>query len=187
MFQFANASPTLVLKQFTLNRQPAQAAAALEIVGRPSGLIGFLLSVLGIDTTTFLRVYTDRIEFRATSLFGDQTSVFPLDAITAVRGGHAKPLSYLIFAGILLVIGAPLLMIYIGIVFWLVALVLIVLYFFRQSLNLEVSVSGDTYTGLTFHRSVIENVRIDIDRVRVRVREARDLIYELVAIARSGV
>lgn len=181
MSLFRKSAPVLVLKKFEV-AATAEGGPIVEIVGRPAGLLGFLLSSLSVDSTTYLRVFPDRIEFRSASFFGEQTSVFPLDAITAVRGGHAKPLGLLTSGCLLIVLGLPAIFFLIGLLMIPLGMVLIVLYFVGKSLNLEVANGGDWFNGLYFRRSVIENVAVDIDRVR----EARDLIYEQVARARAG-
>jgi hypothetical protein len=182
MALFRKTAPTLVLKKFKVNQGATEEEAAVDVVGRPAGIFGFILSTTGIDSTTYLRVFHDRIEFREASFFGEQTSVFPLDAITAVRGGHAKPLGLLINGAILVVLGFPLLVFLIGFLMIPIGIVMIVFYFLGKSLNLEIANGGDVFSGLAFRRSVIENVTVDIDRVK----EARDLIYQYVAKSRVG-
>ena len=124
----------LVLRKFEIN-QSSSADKIIDIVGRKSGFVAFLLTVLGLDATTSLRCTRDRVEYKASSLFGETSITVPLNQVTGIVGGYKKPLELLISAGISFVVSVVFgLITKNGIVFFLagivIPLVLIIQYLF---------------------------------------------------------
>lgn len=88
----------LVLRKFDIPLQSAD-GLYLNIEGRRGGIISFLLTVLNLNPVTSFKCYHNRIEFKRTSLSGEQLIIIPLTAVTAVQSGFTKPIGFL-FAGI---------------------------------------------------------------------------------------
>ncbi len=160
----------LVLRKFEIN-QSSSADKIIDIVGRKSGFVAFLLTVLGLDATTSLRCTRDRVEYRASSLFGETSTTIPLNQVTGIVGGYKKPIELLIAAaisfGISFVFG---LITRNGIVFFilgvLIPLVLIIQYLYGKTMNLGVQNGGDKVYGLEFKKGLIEGVSVDIQLVK---------------------
>lgn len=173
--------PALVLRKFSVTMAPSkQGAPVIEVEGRKPGVVAFLLTLMGIDTTTKLLVTTRDIQFRKGSLFGEITSMMPLTAVASAHAGFAKPVGHLIAAGVILMasIGAVGVGGYfaIGMVLLVVAAVLVVAYFLSKKMAVFVESSGGATFGLIFKPSVIEGVTVDIEKVKVVVDVIRELV-----------
>lgn len=168
------SGPSLVLRRFNLN-ESAPDGIAVDIEGRASGLISWLLTILGLDAITTLKVTDKDLSFRSSSLLGQTHQVAPLPNISSTHCGYSKPIGYLVI-GILIALagivagfaqhgGGPaggsgmagLPLIVIGLVF-------IIAYFLSKKLTISIETSGGMVMGLTFKRSVIENVKVDIQK-----------------------
>ena len=190
--------PALALRKFSVSGAPSkEEAPVIEIEGRKPGLIGFFLTLIGIDASTSLIVTPRDIRFRKGSLFGEMTSMMPLTAVATAHAGYAKPIGYLILAGIVLVfsVGSAgavhssmhrdggtfgALIGFMGVV---LALVLVVAYFLSRKMAIFVESSGGATFGVIFKRSVIEGVTVDIAKVKSVV----DIIRELVIACQQRV
>lgn len=189
--------PALVLKKFSVTGAPSkQEAPVIDIEGRKPGLAAFLLTMMGIDTTTSLLVTPRDIRFRKGSLFGEITSMMPMTAVASAHAGFAKPIGYLIAAGVILLaslggaigamnerrgdagVGAA-----IGVVGVVVAVVLVIAYFLSKKMAVFVESTGGATFGLIFKPSVIEGVTVDIEKVKAVV----DIIRELVITCQQRV
>ena len=73
--------PTLVLRKFKLDESPS-ASMSLDIIGRAPGFLGWLLTILGFDAETGLRVTGKEILFKRSSLFGQIYQVVPLPSVS---------------------------------------------------------------------------------------------------------
>ncbi len=162
----------LVLKKFYLNKEANNGEESLHVVGRQGGVVAFLLSLMKIDPTTEIKCNDERVEVTQSSFFGRQTINIPLVAMTGVIGGFQKPKS-LFFAILAVLIGGISLSVEAGmgaaIASFVIAAILTVIYMLKQEMALNVQNGGDTLWGLSFKRSVIENVTIDIDKVNEAV------------------
>jgi len=125
-----------------------------------------------IDPTTEIKCNDERVEVTQSSFFGRQTINIPLVAMTGVIGGFQKPKS-LFFAIIAVLFGGVSLSVEAGasaaIASLVIAAVLTAIYMLKQEMALNVQNGGDTLWGLSFKRSVIENVTVDIDKVNEAV------------------
>jgi hypothetical protein len=156
-------SSTLVLKRFRINPNDKD-EPLVDIEGRSGGLISFLLSLIQVDPTTYLRAYNDHIEFRQVGLSGEQSITIPLSAVSGISGGNSKPFKLLVTAGISLLTGLPGLFNGIPSLFWvglIISGILCLIYSLKKEMNLHIQNGGDKLWGLTFQRSVIENIPIN--------------------------
>ena len=83
----------LVIKECTINDN---GPLYVRIVGRKAGIIGWFLATLGIDASTTLEVYQDRIEFSEGSLAGHLKEMIPLTSVSNLGTGYLKPIGWII-------------------------------------------------------------------------------------------
>lgn len=152
----------LVVKEVMVDES---AEMQVKIVGRKAGLISWLLSLLGIDSTFTLCVYSDRLESREGSLSGMLKTMIPLSSIDTYTTGFAKPFICLVFGIAFLVMtifgwittgsfaG--------GFVFLIFAVVTFIMYALQKCLVLNFTTNGGNGICFLFKRSVIEGVNVD--------------------------
>jgi hypothetical protein len=180
-------SPALALRKFNVTGAASkQEAPVIEIEGRKPGLIAFVLTMMGIDTTTSLLVTPRDIRFRKGSLYGEITSMMPMTAVASAHAGFAKPIGYLIAAGAIVLgsisggVGAASQHGSGGAIVFLGGLVLaaifVAAYFLSKKMAVFVESSGGTTFGLVFKPSVIEGVTVDIEKVKTVVDMIRELV-----------
>ena len=166
------SGPSLVLIKFNLD-ESASDNPILDIEGRSSGLIAWLMTILGLDTKTTLRIMNREVSFRSSSLFGEIHQVAQLSSISSTHCGLFKPLGYLI-VGIVIALGgvvaglaglgqAMLPLIVLGFVF-------IVAYFLSKKLAISLETNGGMLMGLIFKRSVIENIPVDVKKALLAIQ-----------------
>ena len=148
-----SGAAALVIKEARINEN---GPLYVKIKGRKSGLIAWILSLLGIDATTTLEVYGDRMEFTEGSLYGRLIQMIPLSAVCNVITGYLKPFTYLIIALICIPLAIPTF----GISLILTA-VFGILYFLRKSVLISIIPNSGHGPAICFKRSVIENVNIE--------------------------
>ena len=157
----------LVLRKFEIDQSSSD--KVIDIVGRKSGFVAFLLTVLGLDATTSLRCTRDRVEYRASSLFGETSTTIPLNQVTGIVGGYKKPIELLIAAGISFLISVVfgtrngIIFFILGVV---IPLVLVIQYLYGKTMNLGVQNGDDKVYGLEFKKGLIEGVSVDIQLVK---------------------
>ncbi len=135
----------------------------VKIKGRKSGLIAWVLTLLGIDITTTFEVYDNRIEFSEGSLSGRIKEMIPLTSVCNLGTGYMKPVLWLVWAVVFLGLmftalgnnSAALMFL-----FLLLAAGAVFLYFFRKSMLLYAIPSSGHGAMIIFKRSLIENVNI---------------------------
>lgn len=150
----------LVVKSARIDKS---AECQVEIVARKSGLMSWLLSLLGIDATFTFRVFRDRIESEEGSLSGRINTVVPLAALDTYTHGFTKPITFLIMAFAMLVLSIAMFINSgaLGTLFLILAVVFVVRFFLMQSLLLSFSTMGANGIVFVFKRSVIEGVNVD--------------------------
>ena len=85
----------LVVKEVYVNEAEDM---QVKIVARKAGLISWILSLLGIDSTFTLWIYKNRIESMEGSLSGRIKTVVPLTSLDTYTCGFTKPVQLLVFA-----------------------------------------------------------------------------------------
>lgn len=172
------AASSLVMRKFLIDETP-QATNFLDIIGRRSGLLAWFLTVLGFDAETSLRASSDVVEFRTASMFGKVYRVVPLSSVSSTQCGYTRPVGYIIVAGIILLwaiyskiesLSNPYpryqsseqeLILFVAVI---IAVVCLLAYIFLKKLTVSVETSGGTILSISFQRSLIENVAVDIER-----------------------
>lgn len=146
----------LVVKEFTVNQEGPH---YVHVVARRGGIINWLLTLCGINTTTTLDIYEDRVLFEHGSLSGKLKSCMPLSAMSVASGGFFKPVIYLFWAFVFFIAAfftyGITLLLTIGFVVW---------YHLDKSLLVQVVSSSSWDATICFKRSVIEGVDVDYDK-----------------------
>lgn len=147
-FATAAAQAALVVKELKISEEGPQ---YVHIVARKAGVGAFLLSLIGIDSTTVFDVYSDRLEFVEGSLSGRMNTCMPLSSVSVATSGFVKPFMLLLL----------------GIVFTLtcfggiVGIPMIIGYFLSKSLVVSVTSNGGEAVSIFLKRSIIEGVEIN--------------------------
>lgn len=153
----------LVLKEFKLDEN---ADEYLYISGRSEGIWAYLLTLIGIDTTTELRCNSKSLLFKTASLRKGQADItIPNSAVTAVVTGFHKPFALLVVAALFLLGGLSAHTIWSIALGLVVAAVCVFLYYIGKSTLFGVYNGGDhPIAALYIKRSVIEGVSITFEK-----------------------
>ena len=143
---------SLVLREKIIN---PDGPCYVKLVGRKAGLMDWFLTLIGINTTTTLEVFEDRIEYSYGSLSGRVLEVIPLSKTSNLMCGYFKPVLLLIPALIFLFTA----FVTFGLTLILTA-VFVFLYFFRKSILISVIPNSGSATSVAFKRSLIEGQNI---------------------------
>jgi hypothetical protein len=174
--------PTLVLRTFNINTS-GNGQPCLEISGRPSGIIAWLLTIMNLSAETHM-VVTDRFfSIKGASLMGEFNNFVPLPHVSSTHCGFSKPIGYII-AGFAVAIfgvisglnqrdGTPL--IAGGLI---VGLIFLVAYFFSRKLIIGIRTAGGLPFELMFKPGVLGSVRVDIDSVRQAITLLNDKVLQ---------
>jgi ribosomal protein L40E len=168
---------TLVLRSFKIDESP-NAETIIEITGRKEGLIQWFLTVIGINPEISFRFANDDILFKSASLFGQSYSSVPLPSVSSTHCGYSKPLGFLVF-GVFFILfgiffgmviasqsgGAGILIFVLGLIF---GVLFLILYWLRKKIYIAIHTKGGLSLGLSFKRSIMENISVDFEQA-VRV------------------
>jgi hypothetical protein len=182
----------LVLKSWYASNTPMADGSFICITGRRSGLMGWILAVIGIDPVTTLKVSATRVEFHSSSITGTAHRITPLTSVSSSYFGFHKPIARAIAAGFLVfvifgvvasailggVMGNP----EVGAIVGLlggglvgVAAALLYLYFNKTQTIGFIEVSGDI-CEIQFKPSVIEGVNVDEKQAKYAAELMQHLI-----------
>lgn len=178
----------LVLRRFQIDETGASGAHVF-IEAREAGLISFILTLIGLDPNSSLKVTRGSISFRTSSVFGSSQVSTPLPNLGAFVGGYKKPFLALVFSTITLIFGFFFLGMGYGdfglilaLAVWFFSLVSLVYYFLNKVMFIGFETSGGGTYGFAFKASVIEGVGIDINRVEQTI----DYVNSLISSAALG-
>ena len=157
-------TPTLVLRRFSISKPGAP--TLIEICGRDAGPIDWLLTSLKLKDETELRITGDQISFIRASVFGKKNQTIPIQSVASASSGYKSPVGFLIFGVVAFLIG-----LFSGsgsvIAFSLIiAAVCVLLYVLGKKIIVSIETSGGSDVGISFARSVIENIPVDIDQAQ---------------------
>jgi len=158
----------LATKEFWYSTTPEN-GKFVRIVGRKSGLVDWIFSMIGIDTITEFEVFRDHIRFKTSNLSGSNTMVIPVTSVSSTSSGYFKPFIYF-------VIGIPLLP------FFGLGLIPIIYYFLHKSLMLSATAHSSEIAAIAFKRSVIEGVKVE----QKDAEQVVEIINKLVLMANQG-
>lgn len=151
----------LVIKSWNVNPDATAGQPYVRIVARESGLISFVLSLVGIDATTTFVVTSRHIEYERGSLSGLERSITPMNHVSSTYYGRFKPWkSALAIAAIsiplITAFGLGLIGIFIAGLY----------YFLNRELTLGFMADSGKSSGLIFKPSVIEGQDIKEEALR---------------------
>ena len=143
---------SLVLREKIIN---PDGPCYVKLVGRKAGLMDWLLTLIGINTTTTLEVFEDRIEYSYGSLSGRVLEVIPLSKTSNLMCGYFKPVIFLIpalifFFAAFMTFGLTLIL----------TAIFVFLYFFRKSILISIVPNSGSAASVGFKRSLIEGQNI---------------------------
>lgn len=158
----------LVIKSWKVQSRPGVGQPYAQVIARESGLISFVLSLLGIDATTTLIVSGQGFEFERGSLSGFLRRVSPYGHVSSVLYGRHKPwkktvgliMLSLFLGSSLMGHGTGMTMLGTLVLFGGVGLSLLY-YFLNRELTLAFAEDSGQQMGITFKRSVVEGQEID--------------------------
>ncbi len=169
-------STTLVLRRFRIIRNPASPTdSVIQIAGRPSGIISWILTTIGLADETTLVVTGREITFLDASIRGQHHSVVSLTSISSLHCGYIKPIWPIVVAGMCFLggiagalksdqeFGSRLGSLGGGLV---VGGIFLLFYWLSRRINIRLQARGSAWLGLTFKPSVIENVQVDIGQAK---------------------
>jgi hypothetical protein len=158
---------TLVLRRFHVAKSPTD-GLYVEIVGRPEGILGWLLTTLGLDAQVTFHLTDTHVSIESSGLQGKSKEIAPISNVASASVGYMKSIWTLIL-GLLAVVyglykglmGGSVSMLIVGLV---IGGVLLALYWFSNRLHIAVITNGGSVLGLRFKRSVIEGVAVDFEK-----------------------
>jgi hypothetical protein len=159
---------SLVLREKVIN---PEGPCYVKLVGRKAGLMDWLLTLIGINTTTTLEVFEDRIEYSYGSLSGRVLEVIPLSQVSNLVCGYFKPVLLLFLA----VLSLPLVIVTFGVSLILTAL-LVFFYFFKKSTLISIIPASSSAASVAFKRSLIENKNITEEEAAQIIKLVAELV-----------
>ena len=91
-------TPTLVLTAFATDPAPAGVGPCLDIVGRPTGVLAWLLTTMGLSTQTRWTVTDLQVSIHSAGLSGELNNAVPLAHVSGTHCGYTKPFALLVVA-----------------------------------------------------------------------------------------
>jgi Na+-transporting methylmalonyl-CoA/oxaloacetate decarboxylase gamma subunit len=165
---------SIVLKQFRIN-EGATFGPAVQISGRTSGIVSWLLNLLRLEPGVDLTVTDSEVSIRSASLSGVLHMYIPLGKVTAVVCAYQRSIWALGFA-ILFAFGCVFNLLSgffeshrievgtdmgMGFGFLVLAGIAALVYFLSKKIGIVVESSLHAH-GVVFKRSIIENVSVDL-------------------------
>lgn len=164
---------SLVIKSWHADLKSDEKGVHVTITGRRSGLIGLLLSLMGIDPITKVVVNQERLEFSWASLSGIEYRVIPLVNICSTYYGFRKPWTEAIVLWLSIIavsyvsmnelwdVNAAESLLGMGWVALIGAVIGIVYYILNRKMTLGFVESSGHVNAIAFKPSIIENVQVD--------------------------
>lgn len=191
---FANRSPglrisgpALVLKKFRVNEFDKD-GVLVDIAGRAPGLLSWLLTAMGFEADTSLTLYNNRVFFHSAGLYGERNEIVPISCISGTSCGYSKPIVLLILGVFFAVSGllweiaekeTDSAIFFLG---FFIGAIFLIAYSLSKKITINLETFGGTWFGLTFKRSVIENVAVDIQKTL----EAISIINNRILLAQQA-
>ena len=161
-------SASLVLREKVIN---PDGPCYVKLVGRKAGVVDWFLTLIGVNTTTTLEIYEDRIEYSYGSLSGTVLEVIPLSKASNLLCGYFKPVAFLVLAVIFFFAAFATF----GLTLILTALFTF-LYFFRKSTLVSITTDSGSSTSMAFKRSIIEGQNITNEEAQQIIKLVSQLV-----------
>jgi hypothetical protein len=82
---------SLVVKKWYADTKPNENGAYVEIYARKPGLLAYCFAMVGIDPTSYIGVFYDKIIIQITSWTGYKKYVVPIESVNFAYFGFVKP------------------------------------------------------------------------------------------------
>lgn len=160
----AASGPVLVLRKLEVNDA---GSPAVVIEGRPSGFMAWLLTTVGLDTLTTLKVTDHEVSFRSAGLSGEIHHVVPSAAISSTHCGYSQPIWLLVVGGVLLLFSLVVALSSPGGAGTLLGGVVMAgacaaIYMLQRKIAISIETTGGMVMGLAFKPSAIEQVSVNL-------------------------
>lgn len=167
----------LVVKSWKVTTLPAPGEPNVSIVARDSGLLSFVLSIVGIDATATLQVSQRHVFYEKGSLSGFERRFVPLEHVASTLYGRIKPWKKTgVFVALSIGLGGLLGGVF-GVLLAIFGMALSLLYYFlNRTLTIGVSVVSGQQLELSFSRSVLEGQEVNEAAAEKVVRVIEHLI-----------
>jgi len=156
---------SLVIKKWYAGNDANEDGNFVHIVGRESGLLSWLLSLIKIDPTSEVEIKDNLIKFNSSSLSGQEKRIIPLNSITSAYYGYEKPWK---MALVLIVLLTP--------IFFIGLIVGPLYYFLNKNLTIGVVEASGWVGKFSFKRSIIEGQNINEEEAYKVIEIIRSLI-----------
>ena len=157
-------TPTLVLRRFSISKPGSP--TLIEICGRDAGPIDWLLTSMKLKDETELRITGDQISFIRASVFGKKHQTIPIQSVASASSGYRSPVGFLLFGVIAILIGLFSRSGTIIAFSVIIAAICVLLYILGKKIIVSIETSGGSDVGISFARSVIENIPVDLDQAQ---------------------
>ncbi len=159
---FGTKIPFLVLRSIKMDPDDSMNEFIL-IKGRRSGLFAWFFTSSRLEDETYLRCTEKEIEFGSSSFAEESLIVVANKEVASAVCTFHKPLVALIFGIIFFSFGliAMLSIGLVSLVFIIISILFFAFYSLGKKITIIIETSGGSKFGLSFKRSVIENVTID--------------------------
>jgi hypothetical protein len=189
-----SSSAPLVLKTFQID-YTGHSGAHILIEGRQPGIYAMILTMLGLEPISSVKVTGGAISFRSTSLSGMDQVTAALTSVGAFIGGYRKPIGYLVASVVSTIAGFVLWLSLMDIgeaagidsiyLFYLgmgLSLIFVIVYSISKEMYIGFETSGGAKHFMVFRRSILEGVPVDISRIE----EAINLVNGLISSTGTG-
>ena len=172
----------LVVRQIKISgKSEIDPKSMVYISARKSGIIAFILTMLGISSLYELKVNRKEIQYKKSSIFGITNQIIPINSVSNIMCGLSLPIHYLIFAVLSLLCG-----LYYGFVknnfivfftFLLVSIMFIGAYLLGKRVFLEIYPGAGPSIIMALKPSIIRDMPIvDKDKLLLIAALIRDLV-----------
>jgi hypothetical protein len=169
--------PALVLRTFLVDPSAVE-LIPIQIRGRASGVVAWLLTTMGLSVEWTLTVTAQDLTIHGRSLSGEHFHVVPLRQVSSAHCAYSRPIAALGVALLLFALSAGMLLfgalsggVTAGTGFSGAALIpfglgllFLLSYWLSKKVMISVATSGARVFGLTFKPSVIEHVNVDFSK-----------------------
>ena len=175
----------LVVQQIKISgKSEIDPKSMVYINARKSGIIAFILAMLGISRPYELTVKRKEIRYKKSSIFGITNQIIPINSVSNIMCGLNPPIHYIHIAILSLLYG-----LYNGFVnnnfkvfftYLLVSIVFIVLYILgRKRVFLVIYPGAGPPIIMALKPSIIRGMPIDNDKLLLIAALIRDLVYNV--------
>jgi hypothetical protein len=157
LFSLIKSPSTYVIKEWFANETPNENGVYIEITGRKSGLISWVLARVGIDPIVSLVVDSKNVRFKEGGMSDFSMVVTPVDRLCSGQYGYSKPFWWnvlFVLIGLFFVIdtkGISILLVLWG----------LYSYYFNKTITLGLNYLDGNGDKFGFKRSLIEGKNID--------------------------